>query len=361
MAVNTTPAYLQAGTYPASLDRLYQISSRFLPTTLNTVDVACRSGILGGQSGRQANASMTNWDVNVGRFVAVVENTFASNAGDYAVYSDLTQTLAITPSSPTTNRIDIIGVRVQDAFYTGVVNSADLAVVQGTPAAGTPAAPALPASFMPLWQVTVNAGTSTGTLADLRKRTAIMGAVYSPFTPQLGDNGTMVGEMQILPAAGAYPVRLRTWDGSAWRGVTSFAFDEPVQTGSGSLTVGTAATVKSVSVADPGYPFKISVGGSIDWAMAAASAPGSLLYGSITLNSTVYNVGAITSAYEISESLGASFSQPPVEIAGPINTATQAAGSSHTIRLIARNSGASSMILPLNGPATKLGVVLVPA
>src|SRR6187549_3393748 len=141
MAVNNPPAYLQAGTYPAALDRLYQTSTRFLPTTLNTTDQAARSGILGGQSGRQGNASVTNFDVSVGCFAAIIENTFTTNGGDYAVFSDNTQVLSLTASSPTTNRIDIIGVRVQDAFYSGAVNSADLVAVQGTATAGTPADP----------------------------------------------------------------------------------------------------------------------------------------------------------------------------------------------------------------------------
>jgi hypothetical protein len=360
MALSNPPAYLQAGTYPASLDRLHQTSARFLPTTANITDVAARGGIFGGQSGRQANATMTNWDVNVGRFAAVVENTFASVAGDYSVFNDAVQTLSVTPSSPTTNRIDIIGVRIQDAFYAGALNQGDIVVVQGTAVAGVPADPALPASFLPLWRVTVSAGTTTGVLADLRKRTAAMGAVYSPFVNQVADNGVMVGEMQILAAAGAYPARLRMWDGTAWRGVSPFAFQKPAQIGSGNLASAGSATIMSVSVADPGFPYVIEAGGALDWAMLAATQPGQLLYGSVTLDSAVYNVGAISSNYEISESLGASFSQPGlvVEIG---HTAVQSAGSAHTIRLFARNSGANTMVLPLNGPATNMTVKVIPA
>ena len=358
MAVSNPPAYLQAGTYPASLDRLHQTSGRFLPTTLNTTDIAARSGILGGQSGRQGNASVTNFDVSVGRFVAIIENTFTTNGGDYAVFSDNTQVLSLTASSPTTNRIDIIGVRVQDAFYSGAVNSADLVAVQGTPSAGTPADPALPNSFMPMWRATVNAASSAAVLADLRKRTAVSGSVYAPFTGQVTDNGTMIGETQVLPAAGAYPARLRVWDGAAWKGVSSYQFDKPAQTGSGSLTTASAATIMTVSVADPGYAYKIQASGGLDWGMVAASTPGNLVFCSITLDSATYNSGNFAFGDTVSLSLGAGFSQNTI-IASP--GATSSLTGAHTIRNIARNGAGGTITLPAAAPGTNLSVLLVPA
>lgn len=359
MAVDTPPAFLQAGSYSASRDRLHLISARHLPTALNTTDIAARSGILGGQSGRQANFSMTNWDVTVGRFIAVIENTFASQPGDYQVFNLASQVLSVTPASTTTNRIDIIGVRVQDAFYSGALNQADLVVVQGTPAAGTPADPALPASFMPIVRVTVNANTSTGILTGMRKRTATMGSLYVPYTEQLSDIGTMSGEAQYLPAAGVYPPRVRVWDGTAWRGVASYQFDKPAQVGSGTLTTGgNGVTIMSVSVADPGYAYKLQVGGSIDWAVIAGSTPNQLMGASITLDSTVYNVGEIIRGFAMSSSIGAGFNQPTVTAASsPTGTLTGA----HTIRLMARNFGGSSYTIPPASPATTLSVELIPA
>lgn len=361
MAILNPPAYLQAGTYPASSDRLHQTSARFIPTTLSTSDVAARGGVLPGQAARNFSSSMTNWDVTIGKGVAVVENTFTAQGGDYEALNTASQVLTVTASSPTTNRIDIIGIRIQDAFYTGAINSGDLAVVQGAAVAGTPADPALPSSFLPLWRVTVNAGTTTGILADLRKRTNIMGAVYQPLTNQLADVGTVVGEVQILGAAGVYPARMRVWDGSAWRGVTPFVFDRPAQAGSGTLPVGgSGSVIASVSVPDPGYAYKIKGAGSLSWAVIAASSPGNLLQGSVTLDSTTYNVGVISGAYEVSESLGAGFSQPSCAV--PLGaTAAQAAGSAHTVRLIARNTGGTNMTLPVDAFGTYLTVEVVPA
>src|SRR5262245_60135897 len=103
--------------------------------------MTARGGFLPGQASRVANFSMVNWDVTVGPFAAVVENTLAAQAGEYIVLNTSNTVVTVTASSPTTNRIDIIGVRVQDAFYSGALNQGDVVIVQGTPTAGTPSDP----------------------------------------------------------------------------------------------------------------------------------------------------------------------------------------------------------------------------
>jgi len=362
MAILNPPAYLQAGTYPASSDRLHQISARFLPTVLSTSDVAARGGVLGGQSARQFASSMTNWDVAIGKGVGVVENTFTTQGGDYLVLNTATQTLTVTASSPTTNRIDIIGVRVQDAFYSGAVNSGDLAVVQGTPAAGAPSDPALPSSFLPLWRVTVSAGTTTGVLADLRKRTAEMGACYQPFTGQLSDNGTLIGEVQLLPALAPYPSRLRVWDGSAWRGTTGWAFAPPAITNLASLAAGSQHIAASLSVPDPLFQYKLRSSGSLDWGMVNGSQPDNPISLSVTLDNTAYNAGVISRGNAYSPNVAAANQPAHTAIAPTAHTAVLTGA--HTVRLIARNSAASQpmVIFALDVMNTSsLTVEMVPA
>src|ERR1051325_4428578 len=116
MAIVNPAAFIQAGSYSALSDRLHITSCRFLPTT-STTDTTARGGFLMGQTNRMANYSMTNWDVTVGPLAAIVQNTFATNGGEYTVLNTANVVVTVTASSPTTNRIDIIGVRVQDAFY----------------------------------------------------------------------------------------------------------------------------------------------------------------------------------------------------------------------------------------------------
>lgn len=339
MAISNPPAYLQAGTYPAALDRLHQVSARFVPTALNTSDVAARGGVLGGQSARLFASSMTLWDVAIGKGAAVVENTFTSQGGDYSAFNTATQTLTVTASSPTTNRIDIIGIRVQDAFYTGAVNSADLAVVQGTPSAGVASAPTLPSSFLPLWQVAVNAASVTGVLTDLRKRTATMGSVYSPFTAQLTDSGTMVGEMQIMPAAAPYPARLRVWDGAAWRGATPYAFAPGAITAVNPLNASAQAIISSVSVPDPGFSYKLRTSGSADWGMVNANQPDNPISLSVTLDSTDYATNTISRGNAYSANIAAGNVPSHTAIAPTAHTAAQTGA--HTVRMHARNSASS--------------------
>lgn len=357
MAILNPPAYLQAGTYPASSDRLHQTSARFIPTTLSTSDVAARGGVLPGQGARNFSSSMTNWDVTIGKGVAVVENTFTAQGGDYEALNTASQVLTVTASSPTTNRIDIIGIRIQDAFYTGAINSGDLAVVQGTAVAGTPADPALPSSFLPLWRVTVNAGTTTGILADLRKRTNIMGAVYQPFTNQLPDVGTVVGELQLLGASGVYPARMRVWDGSAWRGMTPYQFDMPAQSASGTLVPGVDVTCFSVSVADPGYSYKLRAVGTLGWSIPTANQPNLLIGAAITIDSTAFGTGEMRRGYMISASIGGNFTQPSVTASG--NSAVQTGA--HTVRMLVRNFSGINFNIPAAAVESGLSLELVPA
>lgn len=356
MAIANPVAYLQAGTYPASLDRLHQISMRFLPTTLSVSDVACRGGVLGGQSARQFAYSMTNWDVTIGKGVGIVENTFTSQGGDYSVFNTANQVLTVTASSPTTNRIDIIGVRVQDAFYTGAVNSGDLAIVQGTPAAGSPAAPTLPSSFLPLVQVTVNASTSTGVLTDLRKRTAIMGSVYQPFAGQIVDAGTAIGEIQLLPAAGVYPARLRTWDGAAWRGASPYLFAAPTITGISPLTPGgTGHIAASISVADPGFSYRLLCAGALEWAIGVTSGPDLVFSVTVNLDNTAYNAGIIAYVNAYSAT-AAAFTPQPTAVTAPHPSAVLTGA--HTLRLIGRNHSGVNYILPAPSGSDWLSSVL---
>lgn len=360
MAVTNPIAFLQAGTYPASLDRLHLISARFVPTALNTTDLASRGGILPGQSGRQFNFNMTNWDVTVGRGAAIVENTFTTQGGDYLCFNAASQVLTVTASSPTTNRIDIIGIRIQDAFYSGAVNSGDLAVVQGTPAAGAPSDPVLPNSFEPLIRVTVNAGTTTGILTDMRRRTGLMGAAYPIFTGQAATAGTMVGEVQVLPAAAPYPARMRVWDGSAWRGVTPFDFAMPAITALNPLPPATQHIAASVSVPDPGFTYRLRCSGSIDWSMVNATQPNFPMSCTVNLDDTNWNGGIICYGSIYSASIAGTQTQSTCY--APTEHTADLTGA-HTVRLIARNQGVGqNMIVKTDGfRSSSLAVQMAPS
>lgn len=139
-------------------------------------------------------------------------------------------------------------------------------------------------------------------------------------------------------------------------------FAPATQTGSGTLSVGgNGAVIASLTISDPGFSYHAIVSGSLGWSVLAATSPGNLIEGSITLDSTVYNSGRITTAFQISHSLGANFSQSTVVIPQRRTDAFGALTGAHTIRLIARNSGGTNMSIPAAGADTSLMVRIVRA
>lgn len=135
----------------------------------------------------------------------------------------------------------------------------------------------------------------------------------------------------------------------------------PTQTGSGSLTVGSTAIIMTVSITDPGFSYYIVAGGSIGWAMSAATQPGNLFEGSVTIDSTVYNTNRLVGGFSVAHSLGAAFTQPTLMLPVKRSDAFAAFTGAKTVRLIARNSGSATMTIPAAGIDTTLTVRIVPA
>lgn len=99
-----------------------------------------------------------------------------TSQGVYYCYNDNTggvggkASLTITTSDPTNPRIDIVGVLVEDAFYSGSNNDWKFSVKTGS-AASSPTVPTLFSNFLPLALVWVPANSSnvvSGNIIDLR-------------------------------------------------------------------------------------------------------------------------------------------------------------------------------------------------
>lgn len=266
------PGYEQGGSYSALVDRLYRNSVMLMPTHAGDTLTGARGGLLPAPDARSAIISAAGWNLTVAPFPIVVENTFASSQGDYIVVSPANLVVSVTPSSPTTNRIDIVGVQVSDAFYAGAVNSGDLVVVQGTPTAGTPTDPTLPASFEPLWRGTVNANSTTPVWTSMRRRTSPVGGLCPVFSDQTLTPGRYIGEARLLPATGSFPPRPVFWDGTNWRGSGGFAFNVATPPLNTNISASTTLTVASLAITYPGYNYRVSAGGSCRVSGFAAGA-----------------------------------------------------------------------------------------
>jgi len=174
MTLLTPAAYNQGGTYTALLDRQY------LVTTTSQRDAAtnhaARQGFYADRFPAYSNPSLMNW--TVGPCAGVIQNTFASDAGDYRHANPSNVSGTFAASSPTLNRNDILGFQVKDNFYdSSGLNSVIPVVIQGTGSAGAPVDPTLPASFIPVLRAVINAASTTPVLQDLRARTVPSAAV----------------------------------------------------------------------------------------------------------------------------------------------------------------------------------------
>jgi hypothetical protein len=163
MALRTPPSWLQNGSHTAENDRL---------TT---------TGSLWGTSGivRSADLVVTassGMNLSVAAGWAAIVGNYQTNMGTYMAYNDAAATATITTADPTNPRIDLVCITVNDAAYSGSLNSVAINVVKGT-AAGSPTVPSTPTNSIALAQVAVAASAtsiSSGNITDVRVRAQII-------------------------------------------------------------------------------------------------------------------------------------------------------------------------------------------
>jgi hypothetical protein len=129
---------------------------------------------------RAAGANMSVDVTNGGQ--CYIDGTESATQGTYSCLGDSTSVnLAISASSPTLPRIDIVVAKVQDAFYSGATNAWSLAVVTGTPAA-SPVPPTAPVNSLTLAQIAVAANATTVVNANITdKRKLAHGALQGGY------------------------------------------------------------------------------------------------------------------------------------------------------------------------------------
>jgi hypothetical protein len=167
------PLWQDGNDYPARLDRQF------------IEDVFDVEGVIKPSTGallvapRAAGANMSV-DVAAGR--AVIKGDDEANQGSYRVISTATENLPIGARPGSDSRIDLVVARVRDAAVTGGVSSDwILEVIPGTVAAA-PVVPAVPATAIPLAEITVTSATLSITATEITKdrRSAAQNAAYEP-------------------------------------------------------------------------------------------------------------------------------------------------------------------------------------
>lgn len=219
MTVIQPPAYLQGiatpPQYSAEDDRQYLNTMAIVPDPTNPS--RARPGILPGPLNWKADiVSQSSMDLTVSPFRSIVQHTISADAGDYRAISTANETRTFDSSSATENRIDLLGVQVEDEFYAGSNNQVSITIVKGASVSGTPSPPAEPNNFLILYEAQIDAGVTTPVITDRRKSTVPMGGVWTPFSHELSEDGSYEGMLRALPSSGGDPERIEQWDGSAW-------------------------------------------------------------------------------------------------------------------------------------------------
>jgi len=198
MALRTPPSWLQNGSHTAENDRL---------TTTGSLWGA--SGII--RSADLAVSAATGMNVSVAAGWAAILGTYQTNMGTYMAYNDAAATATITTADPSNPRIDLVCITVNDAAYSGSLNSVAINVVKGT-AASSPTVPSTPTNSIALAQVAVAAGAtsiSSGNITDVRVRAQIIEPTISsaastavPLRIVL-NSGQTANALQIINSAGS--------------------------------------------------------------------------------------------------------------------------------------------------------------
>jgi len=243
MTVITPPAFLQAGTYTALMDRLH----------LNTLAVVRdytqahrgRQGFFLSRSPLFSNPA--GLQIAISACAGIIANTFATDAGEYRFSNPSSTSVTLAAASPTQNRIDVVGFQVKDNFYDASgLNQVAPAVIQGANSAGAPSAPALPLSFIPVVEVLVNATATTPTSMTSRiVRTAPEGTPI-PVTNALERNALAATiEGQLIDRIDRD--WLERYDGAAWRLLSGAAITSSLVDRDGTITNPVAGNLSIVT------------------------------------------------------------------------------------------------------------------
>lgn len=155
MTIINPPAWQQYGSYTAKMDR--QVLGGFIGTAGVTTSTAYQ--II-------QTTPAPSMDVTVRAGSAYVQGTEQASQGMYHVFNEEDFNINIKVANAINTRIDLVYIRVYDSEYSGTQNMAAVEVLEGVPSS-SPVVPALPASSIPLAQITVPANATAIVTANI--------------------------------------------------------------------------------------------------------------------------------------------------------------------------------------------------
>lgn len=216
MAIVNPPGWIQAlSTHTAAQLRSY-ITSLQAGNAGTATALIARGGVHTslGQELVVTQAGSPNMTVLVESGMASIPGQQAGTQGNYIVMNDAQVTLSIAAAHASLARFDIVVINIRDAFYSGANNDVQLQVITGTPAS-SPVAPTPPDNSITLAQITVGAGVSSITnanIADSRHFMAAAGGVISSRNEASRPTSAEIAEGQL--AYSRDNDKLWLWDGT---------------------------------------------------------------------------------------------------------------------------------------------------
>jgi len=173
MPVETLPWSIQGQSHPATVARNHTAAMLGAPAQAESPSVSLTAGgahgVVGAGDLVVSQNGTPNMSVNVaaGRaFIRGTQSAGSLNQGVYSFFNDGTVNLAVSSADPTNPRRDLVVAQIRDSNYSGASNDARLFVVTGTPAA-SPADPVVPADTLVLARLSVAAGATSVTNANI--------------------------------------------------------------------------------------------------------------------------------------------------------------------------------------------------
>jgi hypothetical protein len=162
MAVQNPPIALQnaGATHPASMLRIATTSDQAAPRAASSL--VPRGGVhpfFGSNAMSVTQLASPGMGVTVGTGVVTVPGSESATQGAYTCLAPSSTDLVISAAHASLPRFDLIVAKVEDAQYSGAVNTWSLVVVTGT-AAASPVDPTQPNNSIVLARVTVSAGAT---------------------------------------------------------------------------------------------------------------------------------------------------------------------------------------------------------
>lgn len=277
------PAWLQAGSYNAEIDRTVGTALLNPQTALTS-----RGGVrlVGGGEFAVTAKSPASMIVSVAAGMAFVQGGYTGTQGVYTVVNDASFDLTVGSSNGTNPRIDLVILEILDSAYSGPSNLGQVRIVSGV-AASSPQPPTITGNYILLAQIRVSAGVTSITspaITDLRPFASALGAPVA--VRNITERNSLPNKSNGLRVAmmdNAWEIH--TYYGGQWYGEDQRIYNVTTAYFTNSLyDYGFNTVVDRVKIVDPGFQYMLR----LDTDIATTGA---------RVNSYVYCENLPTTAY----------------------------------------------------------------